>query len=234
MRNIFIIPLKKTSQRIPGKNFRMLGDKPLFRWVHDKLWELLREHPDLATTVAIFGGDDIRELVPDGTLWIRETKVTARQDANRMLRDMVVSTMAQTNSDYDAFTHVNCTSPFTDPELYRKCVDALALEGYDSACTAVELRGRFWKRGVDDEPDYPINHDPGTCPRTQLQSPLIMESDACWIMRAKVVLEANRRVSTHHKFIPVSGLSALDIDNPADFTLAEAVVRSGACPNSSS
>lgn len=234
MQNIAIIPLKKTSQRLPGKNFRRLGDRHLFRWAHDKLVEISQKHPDLLSCVAIYGGEDIRELVPEGTLWINEGEVLKGQDGNKLFRSMVTATMAQQMVAHDVYTFVNCTAPFVSPEKYYKCMYAVATEGFDSACTALELRGRFWRQCMSLEPDHPINHDPCTCPRTQIQAPFIMESEACWVVRAKVILEANRRVSTHHRFVLVSGLDTVDINHRADFEFAEALVRSGACQSSSS
>lgn len=234
MRNIAIIPLKKDSQRLHGKNLLMLGGKPLFRWAHDKLVKISQEYPELLDTVAIYGGEDIREYVPAGTLWINEGEVPKGQDGNKLFRSMATAVMAQRMTAYDAYTFVNCTAPFVAPERYHKCLYAVATEGFDSACTALELRGRFWRQCMSLEPDHPINHDPCTCPRTQIQAPFIMESESCWVVRAKVILEANRRVSTHHRFVPVSGLDTVDINHRADFEFAEALVRSGACQSSSS
>ncbi len=234
MRNIAIIPLKRTSQRLPEKNLLILGDKPLFRWAHDKLVSLSQQFPGLLSCVAIYGGEDIREFVPDGTIWINEGEVPVGQDGNRLFRRMATAAMAQRMTSYDAFTFVNCTAPFVDPERYHECMHSVRDLGYVSACTALELRGRFWRRGVAPKPSYPINHDPCTCPRTQEQTPLVMESEACWTVRAKVILETTRRVSTHHRFVPVSRLDTVDINHRADFEFAEALVRSGVCQSSSS
>ena len=34
---VALMPMKAESQRVKNKNFRILGDKPLFHWVYDKL-----------------------------------------------------------------------------------------------------------------------------------------------------------------------------------------------------
>jgi CMP-N-acetylneuraminic acid synthetase len=233
MQNIAIIPLKKTSQRLPGKNLLTLGDKPLFRWAHDKLREISAEYPDLLGTVAIYGGEDIREFVPDGTLWINEGAVPLGQDGNKLFRRMATSVMGQQMTAYDSYTFVNCTAPFVRPDRYHACMYAVATEGYESACTGLILRGRFWQKGAGPkEPGHPLNHDPCTCPRTQEQTPYIMESEACWTVRSKVILETTRRVSTRHKFITATGMDTVDINYQEDFEFAEAIVRSGACPSS--
>lgn len=234
MRNIAIIPLKKTSERLTGKNLLTLGGKPLFHWAHDKLVAISQQFPDLLSCVAIYGGEDIREFVPDGTLWINEGEVPKGQDGNKLFRSMATAAMAQQMTAYDAYTFVNCTAPFVSPAIYHACMKAV-LHGFDSACTGIFLRGRFWQGGGrPKEPGHPINHDPSTCPRTQEQTPLIMESEACWTVRTKVILEHTRRVSTLHTFIEVKGMDTVDINHRADFEFAEALVRSGVCQSSSS
>ena len=37
MKTVAIIPIKKNSKRVPGKNFRKIKGKPLFRYLLDKL-----------------------------------------------------------------------------------------------------------------------------------------------------------------------------------------------------
>ena len=37
MKTVAIIPIKEKSERVPGKNFRMIGEKPLYKYLLDKL-----------------------------------------------------------------------------------------------------------------------------------------------------------------------------------------------------
>ena len=37
MKIVALLPLKAHSERIPGKNFKPLAGKPLFRWILDTL-----------------------------------------------------------------------------------------------------------------------------------------------------------------------------------------------------
>ena len=37
MKTVAIIPIKKNSERVPGKNFRVIGGKPLYKILLDKL-----------------------------------------------------------------------------------------------------------------------------------------------------------------------------------------------------
>ena len=37
MKLIAILPMKANSERVKGKNFKILGEKPLFKWILDTL-----------------------------------------------------------------------------------------------------------------------------------------------------------------------------------------------------
>ena len=39
-RVVALLPMKAHSERVPGKNFRVLAGKPLFRWILDTLLSL--------------------------------------------------------------------------------------------------------------------------------------------------------------------------------------------------
>ncbi len=40
MKIVAILPMKANSDRVKGKNFKILGNKPLFRWILDTLLEV--------------------------------------------------------------------------------------------------------------------------------------------------------------------------------------------------
>ena len=37
MKTVAIIPIKQKSERVPGKNLRLVGEKPLYQYLLDKL-----------------------------------------------------------------------------------------------------------------------------------------------------------------------------------------------------
>ena len=40
MKVLALLPMKAESERVKGKNFRVFGNKPLFRWILDTLYDL--------------------------------------------------------------------------------------------------------------------------------------------------------------------------------------------------
>ena len=40
MKIVALLPFKANSERVVGKNFKILGSKPLYKWILDKLLEI--------------------------------------------------------------------------------------------------------------------------------------------------------------------------------------------------
>ena len=203
-----IVPLKRNSQRVKDKNFRELGGVPLYmRALANAL--ALQESGD-ADKVAIFGADDVREFVPEGVPWYRESASQVRNDSNDLNAEIAAA------CDTDLVMVLNATSPFTKVSTLRRAIEAVRYGDYDSACSAEALRGRLWLHtGVV------ANHDPRTCPRTQTQDPIYMESDAFWLAHRELFLIDHRRVGYRCLFVEVAGIEALDVDTEDDWRICE-------------
>jgi len=78
------------------------------------------------------------------------------------------------------------------------------------------IQGRLW-----DEKKQAINHDPTTCPRTQTQEVLFLESEAFWILQPSQILERSRRVGIRPWFQQLNDVELVDIDTQDDWWLAE-------------
>lgn len=210
------IPLKKNSQRVNGKNFRDLGGVPLYMRA---LTKALKMKADGAVDeVAIFGSLSIREFIPTGVTWHREQEIVIRQCSNDLFSEMASA------CETDAMLVLNATSPFIGLDTIALAIEAVQSGEYDSALTAIGLRGRLW----DDR--KPLNHDPTICPRTQSQEPIWFESDGLWIASCHLFAHDHRRVGYKPLFIEVSGMEALDVDTEQDWQLCEIVAMAGGVP----
>ena len=167
-----------------------------------------------ADAVAILGAEGIRQYVPDGVQWFLEREATVRNDSN----DLNVDIAEHCNTDLVMV--LNATSPFTTVETLRKAISAVRSGEYDSACSAEALRGRLWWHHGN-----AINHDPKTCPRTQTQDPIYMESDAFWLGTKELFMVHHRRVGFRPYFVEVSGVEALDVDTEDDWAICELAAR---------
>jgi len=200
---IAVTPIKLNSQRLPRKNIKSLSGAPLLRWAIDT-WALF-------APVYVYGDRATKSHLPSGCYWIEEGDCPAGQDGNDLFAKMV---RRLPHTDWVAI--FNVTAPFIEPATIRAAIDAVKSGQFDSAVSAIAIQGRLWG------PNY-INHDPATCPRTQTQDPIYLESEAFWIIKPRLILDENRRVGHKPYFATVHGAETVDIDTPADWEWAKRV-----------
>ena len=206
------MPLKLNSQRVPGKNFKDLLGRPLYRWSLDTVRQLRDE--GVFDEVAVYGGPGIMEHLPPDVAFYTERDVVVAQDGNALFRKMI----QRLPNDVAWCCIFNATSPFTRKTSFEKAMRAVVSGEYDSAASMQVIYGRLW-----DTYRSATNHDPRTCPRTQTQDPIYLESDAFWILQPSLMLEHGRRIGFRPWFQEVTDVELVDIDTAADWRLAERI-----------
>ncbi len=212
-----VMPLKADSERVKGKNFRDLAGKPLYRWAMDKL--LLLDDVD----VFVYGDAKTWSLIDNhvkykGVDHIEEKEASSHMDSNGFFQDIA----RKLPGDYKSIMYANATSPFVELSTYELCMEVYREENeFDSVLTAIPVFGRVWNNDAQS-----LNHNPQTCPRTQGQAPVWIESDGLWLMDVELMLRFRRRVGMCPYFCSVNEVERLDINVPADFDMAELIQMS--------
>ena len=122
------------------------------------------------------------------------------------------------------WTHV--TSPFFGSRQYTDCLrsyrDGLA-KGFDSLMTVTELHSFLWNL------QGPVNYDRNLekWPRTQTLAPLFEVNSAVFLYSAYGYAHTNDRIGKAPLLHPTSRIEGLDIDWPADFEVAQAMLDRG-------
>jgi len=101
----------------------------------------------------------------------------------------------------------------------KQCIEAVKSEKFDSAFCAVKLQDYLWQDGE------PLNFDATNIPRTQDLKPLYQETSGVYVFTKKVFEKYKRRIGKRPFIKEVSFKEAIDIDNPEDFEMAEALVN---------
>jgi CMP-N-acetylneuraminic acid synthetase len=73
----------------------------------------------------------------------------------------------------------------------------------------------------------PLNYSLQHVPRTQDLEPVYVETSAFFVFRAEVWREQHRRIGEKPYVAVTDRIESMDIDNPDDFLLAEAIVAAG-------
>lgn len=207
MRISAIMPIKLHNERCPGKNTRMLGNKPLLQHELDNL-----KATGLCDKICVFCSDEsVTQYLPQGVDFIKRS----------LELDLPTSNFTQIFAAFmdvekaDIYVYAHATAPFITKETMTQCIEAVKSGEYDSAFCAVKLQDYLWQNGE------PLNFDATNVPRTQDLTPIYQETSGVYVFTKDVFLNYHRRIG-HKPFIKeVSFKEAIDIDMPEDFELAE-------------
>jgi CMP-N-acetylneuraminic acid synthetase len=208
--------MKGHSERVPDKNFRRLGGKPLFRWVLDTLLSL----PEVDRVVI---NTDARGRLAD--LGLREDRrVVVRDRKPELCGDLVsmnrvlADDLAAVEAERYLMTHA--TNPFLSPGTIRRALEALAARrDADSLFSVNRVQTRFYRADGS-----AVNHDPQDLVRTQDLEPWFEENSCLYLFTRSSFAATGARIGVRPVLFEMPRHEALDIDTMDDWRLAEALV----------
>lgn len=205
------MPIKLHNERCPGKNLRLLGDKPLLQHELNNL-----KLTGLCDSINVYCSDEaVIPFLPVGINFVKRPKYLDLPTSNfTQIFDSFLETV-----DADIYVYAHATAPFITVETMQQCIDAVKSGGYDSAFCAVKLQDYLWQDGE------PLNFDASNLPRTQDLKPIYQETSGVYVFTKEVYQKYRRRIGKKPFIKEVSFKEAVDIDNPEDFELAEALMN---------
>lgn len=210
-----IVPMRHNSERVPGKNYRPLGGKPLYHHIV----ETLRSVPEIDEVVIDTDSEAILEdastYFPDVTLLLRPDHLRAGEIA---MNDVLLNTLTQLNADVILQTH--STNPFLSGAVLSHALQKFSSmsDTVDSVFGVTRLQARLWNDRTE-----PINHDPSVLLRTQDLPPVFLENSCFYIFTPEMVRRTGNRIGSSPLMVEVPPAEAVDIDEESDFRLAEAL-----------
>lgn len=206
-----IMPIKLHNERCPGKNTRLLGNKPLLAWELDNL-----KATKLCDSINVFcSSEDVVPYLPEGVNFVKRSEHLDLPTSN--FSQIFEAFMAQHDSDIYVYAHA--TAPYITAHTMKQCIEAVLSGQYDSAFCAIKLQDYLWQGGE------PLNFDASNLPRTQDLEPIYQETSGVYVFTKRVFEDHHRRIGVHPFIKEVSFKESVDIDNPEDFDLAEALVN---------
>jgi CMP-N-acetylneuraminic acid synthetase len=212
-----LVPMRHTSERVPGKNYRDLAGKPLFHHI----LAALQACPEISQVVVDTDSPDIaaglKEHLPPVTLLDRPAHLRAGEIP---MNDILLHDTAQVQADFYLQTH--STNPLLRSETISAAIAAF-LDAYpenDSLFSVTPLQTRLY-----DADGRAINHDPAELLRTQ-DLPPVYEENSCLYIFTRATLESRgHRIGAAPLMFPIDPAEAWDIDEELDFQLADFLMR---------
>lgn len=212
---VALLPMKANSERVKGKNFKVFAGKPLFQWILDALLAV----PEVSLVVI---NTDAKAILLENGL-VESSRVIIRERKSELCGDFVsmnlilADDIAAYPADKYLMTHT------TNPLISSKTI-GLALQAYDSdhsrdsLFTVNKVQTRFYREDVT-----PVNHDPENLIRTQDLEPWFEENSCLYIFSSESFNSTNARIGVKPQMFETSALESVDIDEPHDWVMAEAL-----------
>ncbi len=218
-----IIPARGGSRGVPRKNVRPLAGRPLLAYTIDHALAARRvtrvvvstDDAEIGTIAARSGAE---------VIW-RPAAISGNTATTESALLHVLDTLQATEGyTPDLVVLLQCTSPLRLPGDIDRAIETLIHSGADSLLSLVPF-GRFlWRLGEDGRLQS-YNYDYRRRPRRQeYAAGLYMENGSIYIMRPRLLREENNRLGGRIAHYLMHPLTAVEIDQPEDFALAEAIM----------
>ncbi len=213
---VAFVPMRHRSERVPGKNYRPFNGVPLFHRIVSTLLGVER----ITNVVIDTDSPTVKEQAADAFPSVQVIDRPAHLlGGHTPMTDVLRYDAEQVPSTWYLQTHT--TNPLLRPETIDAALDRMEKDDgvHDSLFSVTRWQTRLYA------PDgSPLNHDPKVLLRTQDLPPVYEENSNLYLFTAAQIA-AGRRIGERPILFEVDPLEAVDIDEEADFVLAEALDR---------
>jgi CMP-N-acetylneuraminic acid synthetase len=212
MKVVAFVPIKLNNERLPNKNTKPFDNgKPLLSYILNTLVSI----QTINQSYVYCSNEDIQKKLPNGIQFLKRD--TIFDQSSSKMNEIMQAFAKDVYADVYVLTHA--TAPFLKSGSIELGIRKILEEGYDSALSVVRMQEFIWKN------NHPFNYDIENIPRTQDLEPLYVETTGLYIYKRSVLLEKNTRIGANPYLIEVSKIEAIDINEPIDFEIANAVSK---------
>jgi len=219
MKTVALIPVRGGSKSIPKKNIKLLAGKPLLHWTLeaalnasgiDEVYVSSDSEEILACARSL--GDRVHaiERAPELSTDTASTEAVMLDFARRYVFDRLVL--------------IQATSPLTTAQHLDDALRHMDVTHADSLLTVTHEHRFRWRLRPDGFVEA-VNYDPERRPRRQDWSGELCENGAFYVCSREGLLKTNCRIHGKIAHYVMSGHTAVEIDEPSDWEILEALMR---------
>jgi CMP-N-acetylneuraminic acid synthetase len=212
-----LVPMRHTSERVPGKNYRDLAGVPLFHHILSTLQACPEIGDIVVDTDSSTLMDSLREHFHDVTILERPEHLRAVEVP---MNDILLHDTQQVQADFYLQTH--STNPLMRPKTISTAIKTF-FEKYpdnDSLFSVTPLQTRLY-----DQDGQAINHNPAELLRTQDLAPIYEENSCLYIFTRQTLETRGHRIGKTPLMFPIDPADAWDIDEEIDFHIADLLMH---------
>ena len=211
------VPMRHSSERVSGKNYRPFAGRPLYHYIIETLLNCPLIDEIMIDTDSPFIMEDAAKLFPSIKLHERPEEI---RGGDVPMNTILLHDTELVEADWYLQTH--STNPLLKSETITRAIETFLkkLPEYDSLFSVTPTRTRFW-----DAEGKPVNHDPSELIRTQDLAPIYEENSNIYIFSRETLVERGNRIGARPLMFEMDRLEAVDIDEEEDFLMAELLYK---------
>jgi len=208
---VALVPMRHHSQRVPGKNYRMLAGRPLYEYIIQSLLDC----PEITQIVVDTDSPPVIEGIggkfPQVLIFERPQELRANEVS---MNEILLYDTSQVNADFFLQTH--STNPLLKPQTISHAVRSLLqlYPAYDSLFSVTRVQTRLW-----DQLGRAINHNPSILIQTQDLPPIFEENSCIYIFTRQNLLLKRNRLGERPLMFEIPASEAWDIDEELDYEI---------------
>ena len=222
MRILALIPARGGSKRLPGKNIKLLGGKPLINWTIDvaqgipEICEILvsTDDPEIALVAKAAGAN-----VP----WLRPEVLATDQATSVDVALHAINWYEEESGSVDGLLLLQPTSPFRTQATIKQGIELFRSNGYRPVIGVSPVQDHpMWTFKLKDGYLVPFVEHHGFGIRSQDLEPALVANGGFYLVSPVELRENKSFVSLESiPLVSDSIIEAFDIDTDLEFELAE-------------
>jgi CMP-N-acetylneuraminic acid synthetase len=214
---VALVPMRHHSQRVEGKNYRLLAGKPLYQHIIETLLSV----PEISSVGVDTDSEPVMEGLrrdfPQVILIPRPEKL--RADTVSMNEVLLYDT---TRVKADFYLQTHSTNPLLRAGTVSKAIQAFqaAYPSHDSLFSVTRIQTRLY-----DQLGHALNHDPDILIQTQDLPPVYEENSCMYIFTRENLEKRSNRLGQRPLMFEMAADEAWDIDEELDFAITDFLMQ---------
>lgn len=218
MKVLAIIPARGNSKGVPGKNIKLLGDKPLI--VH--AINCAKNSDKVSHIVVTTDSDEIAKIATAQNVCVIKRPKELAQDSSNVI-DAVKHVLGEINGDYDVLVLLQPTAPLRTGGQLNEIIDMFAsdknLEGVISVVPAEDMHpARMYNMDADGTLNSLLEKKESI--RRQDLNPVYYRNGCFYAIKKSIFLDQESFMPQYKKAYVMDSNWLVNIDSHRDFSLA--------------
>jgi len=214
---VALVPMRHSSERVPGKNYRDFSGKPLFHHVVQTLLDCPLIDKVIIDTDSPIVIEQAQQFFPEVIVLERPEHL---RDGSIPMNDVLLNSINQVPSEFYLQTH--STNPLLTTKTLTEGIEKFfkIQPMYDSLFSVTRKHVRFW-----DSLARPINHNQNILLRTQDLPPIFEENSCFYVFTKEILQRKHNRIGDRPFLFEMPEIEAQDIDVELNFIVAELLYK---------